>query len=239
MADPAAVLELQRFDNTLEQLRYRHEHLAERADLKALAEDQAKLERAADRTRTQRDELRRRERALEDDANDLDIKAKRLNTRLYDGSVTSPKEASAMGHEIESLEHRQHDIEDQAIELMEQIEPLEAQLVEAEAALGELTARQEALESSLVSATGEIDDEIAAAETERSIAAARLDAEMLEHYKRLRITYGPDAIVEFDAGKGGGCPVAMSAVELDRWKHSPAETVDHCVDCGRLVVKLD
>lgn len=239
MTEPVAVLELQRLDNTLDQLRYRHDHLPERAEIKALADEQASLERATGRTRTQHDDLRRRERALEDDANDLATKAKKLSTRLYDGSVTSPKEASAMGHEIEGLEHRQRDIEDEAIELMEQLEPLNAQLVQAEAKLGEITAKRGVLESSLATATSGLEDEIASTEAVRSAVAARLDTEMLDHYARLRITYGPDAIVQFDAGKGGGCPVAMSAVELDRWKHSPAGTVDHCVDCGRLVVKLD
>ena len=53
----------------------------------------------------------------------------------------------------------------------------------------------------------------------------------------MRITYGPDAVIEFDPAHNGGCPVAMSAVELDRWKHLPVGTLEPCADCGRLVGK--
>lgn len=239
MVNPGALLDVQRLDNNLEQLRYRHAHLPEREALALLDTDEATLARATKQTRDQRDVLRKRERSLEDDANDLENKAKQLDTRLYDGSVTSPKDATAVGHEIEVLKERQSHLEDEAIELMVEIEPLDEQLVQAEALLGEMTAKRAELDASLAENAAELDVEIAAAEQERAASAASVDPDQLEHYRQLRITYGPDAVVEFDAGKDGGCPVAMSAVELDRWKHLPSGTIDHCVDCGRLVIKLD
>ncbi|NNC79437.1 MAG: hypothetical protein HKN94_04715 [Acidimicrobiales bacterium] len=239
MSDMSGLLEVQRLDNVLDQLRYKHEHLPERAELVALAADRTKLDAAAERTETQRAELQRREREFENEANDLEEKAARLEAKLYDGSVTSPKEATALGEEIKHLKERQGMLEEQGIELLVEMDPLNDQMVQAEAARGEMEAKQGALETALAADEADLEGAIESAVSERAAAAATVPADSVELYEKMRITYGPDAVVEFDAGKGGGCPVAMSAVELDRWKHLPSGTAEPCVDCGRMVVKLD
>ena len=119
-----------------------------------------------------------------------------------------------------------------------EIEPLDEQLVQAEAARGEIEAKRAEASSTLDSSAAELDAEIASTEAERATAAESVSEENLELYRKMRITYGPDAVIEFDPAHNGGCPVAMSAVELDRWKHLPAGTLEPCVDCGRLVAKL-
>jgi len=239
MSDMSGLLEVQRLDNVLDQLRYKHEHLPERAELESLAADRTKLNAAAKRTEEQRAELQRREREFENEANDLEEKASRLEAKLYDGSVTSPKEATALGEEIKHLKERQGMLEEQGIELLVEMDPLNEQMVRAEAARGEMEAKQGALEAALAADEADLEGGIESAVSERAAAAATVPADSVELYEKMRITYGPDAVVEFDAGKGGGCPVAMSAVELDRWKHLPSGTAEPCVDCGRMVIKLD
>ena len=238
MGDVAGLLDVQRLDNTLDQLRYRHENLPERALIVELDAELEKLAGARANTDAQRDELRKRQRALETEAGDVEGKAASLEAKLYDGSVTSPKEATALGEEIAGLKQRQSGFEDQSIELLMEIEPLDEQLVQAEAVAGELQAKRTAHQEALDTAAGELDGEIAEAEQQRAVAASGVPEEHLEHYRKLRITYGPDAIVEFDPSHHRGCPLTMSAVELDRWKRLPADTVDLCADCGRLVLKL-
>ena len=157
---------------------------------------------------------------------------------LYDGSITSPKEAAALGDEVAAMRARRSDLEDQAIELLEEIDPLDDQLARAEAARGELEARAGELSDRIAAVEEEIDGELEAIGSQRDEAASTIDDSTMEQYRKLRITFGHDAVVEFDAARGGGCPVAMSAVELDRWKHLPAGSIEPCTDCGRLVVKL-
>ena len=236
--DVAGLLDVQRLDNVLDQLRYRHEHLPERAAIAEIDAELAKLASARAKTESARDDLRRAQRDLETEASDVKAKAGVLDGRLYDGSVTSPKDATALGEEISGLKQRQSDLEDQSIELLMEIEPLDEQLVQAEAVAGEIEGKRTAHQETLDTTAGEIDAEIASNEAARAEAAGGVPDDYLEQYRKLRITYGPDAIVEFDPAHNGGCPVAMSAVELDRWKHLPAGTVEPCVDCGRLVLKL-
>ena len=237
MSEIEALLIVQRLDNTLDQLRFQHENLPERQKLAEIADEIASLDKARAATEQTRDELRAKQRSLETDASDVEAKADGLDARLYDGSVTSPKEASALGEEITSLRARQSDFEDQSIEVLLEIEPLDEQLVSAEAARGQLEAAQSEQQSALELAAGALDEEIATAERERTTAAENVSSEQLDLYRKMRITYGPDAVIEFDPAHNGGCPVAMSAVELDRWKHLPVGTVGPCSDCGRLVVK--
>lgn len=237
MSELVALLTVQRHDNTLDQLRYKHEHLPERA---AIAEIDAELEslaKARTSTEAARDELRTQQRSIENDAKDVEAKAASLNAKLYDGSVTSPKEATALGEEIANLKERQSDFETASIEVLLEIEPLDEQLVSAEAAQGQLDAQRADKQSALDAAAAELEAEIAQLESERATAADAVEPANLELYRKMRITYGPDAVVEFDPAHNGGCPVAMSAVELDRWKHLPAGTLEPCVDCGRLVAK--
>ena len=119
-----------------------------------------------------------------------------------------------------------------------EIEPLDELLLKAEAARGELEAQQTQQQSSLDAATTDLEQQKHVAEEARSDAAAGVEQQTLDLYAKMRITYGPDAVIEFDPNNNGGCPVAMSAVELDRWKHLPTGTLEPCVDCGRLVGKL-
>lgn len=238
MTDLQALLDVQRFDNELDQLRYRNEHLPERAQLEAVTAELAALAAATATTAASRDDLRRRQRQLEDEATDIEAKAVSLEGRLYDGSVTSPKEATAINDEIAGLKERQSILEDQAIELLMEIEPFDSQLETADSESERLAAARHELETAVATTEASISAEISSVEEQRGVAAGKVATEILEDYRKLRITYGPDAVVEFDAGRGGGCPVAMSAVELDRWKHLPVGSLEHCVDCGRLVAKL-
>lgn len=238
MSELEALLEVQRLDNTLDQLRFKHENLPERSAITDAKAALATLNAESAEAEAERDVLRRKERDLEAQSSDLSEKATILDGKLYGGAVTSPKEATVMTEEIAGLRSRVSDLEDQALELLVEIEPLDESLIETEAARGQFEATIAQLSGELNVNAAALDAEIAETETLRASAAAPLSDDRAEQYRKLRITYGPRAIVEFDPNKDGGCPVAMSAVELDRWKHLPAGTLDICVDCGRLVAKL-
>lgn len=238
MSEIEALLAVQQLDNKIDQLRFKHTNLPERAKLASIDEELASLDKARATTDSQREDLRKQQRSLEADASDIEAKANSLDAKLYDGSVTSPKEASALGEEIASLRARQSELEDQSIELLLEIEPLDELMVSAEAKRGELESTRASEQSALDTAATAIDSQVSAAEGERAAAAEKVTPANLELYRKMRITYGPDAVIEFDPDHNGGCPVAMSAVELDRWKHLPAGTLEPCVDCGRLVGKL-
>lgn len=234
-----SLLDLQKLDTTIDQLRRSRDTLPEIAELTELGSRLKELDGEAAVLEAERSALRSQQRQLETDASDIESKAAGLEAKLYDGSVTSPKEATALGDEIAGLKERQSGLEERSIELLLEIEPLDEQLVTFEATRGEIEARSASVERRKDELQTEIDEGLNQRESERESASSHLDDELLGHYGQLRATFGASAVIPFDAGKGGGCPVAMPAVELDRWKHEPAGAMDLCGDCGRLIVKLD
>ena len=149
MSEIEALLAVQRLDNTIEQLRFKHENLPERERLASIQQEMASLDKARATTEARRDTLRTKQRNLEIDAADVETKANNLDGKLYDGSVTSPKEATALGEEITGLRARQSNFEDQSIEVLLEIEPLDDQLAKAEASRGQLEASQSEQQAAL------------------------------------------------------------------------------------------
>jgi len=190
MSELHAILEVQRLDNSLDQLRYRHENLVERDQIATANTELVTLTDATKNTEASRDDLRRRQSGLETDAADFEEKANGLDGRLYGGMVTSPKEATAITVEIESLRARQSGLEDQSIELLVEIEPLDELMVQAEAARGEIEARRTAASNALSEAVANLDNEIEAQLSARESATAEVGRELLKNANHLRTRRG-------------------------------------------------
>lgn len=231
------LLRLQGHDTAADQLRHRREVLPERAALAELAEAQAGLEARAAVVQAERDELARRQRRLEDEVASIEEKAAHEDRTLYSGSVTAPKELQAIQDEIASLGRRQRTLEDEVIELMEQIEPLDARLGEADDERARLSARAEAVRSALVEGEAAIDRELADVAAARAEVATTIPEDLLAHYETLRAQLGGVAVARLEGDVCGGCRLVLPAVELDTIRHQPADARVHCEECGRLLVR--
>ena len=231
------LLALQEHDTRVDQLRYRLEHLPERAardeHLAAVADhDRAQAELAA-----RRDELRRDQQRLEDEVASIEAKAAEVDRTLYSGSVTSPRELQALQEELGSLQRRQRQLEDRVIELMEAAEPLDEQLAAGEATRAALDERGRALEAALAEAEHAIAAELDRVLAEREAIAATIPAELLARYETLRTQLQGIAVAPLTGGSCGGCHLQLSAVELDRIRRQPPDALVTCEECGRLLVR--
>ena len=79
----------------------------------------------------------------------------------------------------------------------------------------------------------EIDQEAAA----RSSEAAEIPDAALSSYDGLRARMGGVAVARLRNGTCEGCHLALSAMELDRIRHAPADELCHCEECGRILVR--
>ncbi len=94
---------------------------------------------------TQRDDVAREEQRLDDEARSLEAKAKDVETKMYSGEITSPRELQALQADIEQLRRHQRDVENRELEFMEQREPLDAELVDFATQLAALVDEQAGL----------------------------------------------------------------------------------------------
>ncbi|MBT8492002.1 MAG: hypothetical protein KJO07_02985, partial [Deltaproteobacteria bacterium] len=183
-----------------------------------------------------RHEAGRDQKRREDEIAGVEAKHAEITTKLYDGSVTSPKDAQAMQEELEALKRHQEHLEDGVLEVMERIEPLDAALAEIDKKLEAIATRIEQSTASLAEQETAIDAQIAAVEAERAAAVAVIDPDHLARYERLRAGFGGTSVVQFDGKNCAGCPMMMPAMEIDRMKKAQPASLLDCSECGRLVV---
>jgi predicted nucleic acid-binding Zn-ribbon protein len=229
------LLDIQRLDTEGDQLRHRHATLPEREALADAGAERLRLERQIETLGLSRVEVSTRQKRLEDEAQIFATKADQDDKRLYSGEV-GMKDLQPLQEEIKGLRERQAELEDRALEAMEEAESLSDQQATAEASLESVTARITMLEAELASSEAEVDGLLAEVATARAAAVAEVSEADLAEYERLRPGFGSATVVGFDGGNCVGCPSTMPAMELDRMKHADAGAVLSCNECGRIVI---
>lgn len=230
-----SLLRLQAQDTRLDQLRHRLERLEERT-----ARDHARLALEDARSRAariaeKRDELVRVQRRLQDEAAVIDERRRREDARLYDGSVTNPRELQDLQDEVEALGRRIADLEDQELEIMEQLEPVEEALAEEAAEEAELGRELDRAEAALIAVEAEIGAELDTVQEQRAETSSELDPDLRDEYEQLRRTRGGIVATAMAGNRCGSCNLELSAVAVAGIKkHS--DTIAHCEDCGSILI---
>jgi predicted nucleic acid-binding Zn-ribbon protein len=227
---------VQALDLTADQLRHRRAHMAERAELAACEQQLRALDQQVSATQAERDELARNEKRLEDEITMVREKAEQTDKKLYSGSVNIPKELTALQEEVEALGRRQRQLEDQELELMEQAEPLDAALAEFASRRAALDAQAVDLLARIAEAEAEIDTELVTVEVQRAGAAGSIPAPLLDEYQKLKTALGGIGVARLNDNRCEGCHLTLSAVDVDRIRHEPADTLAHCTECSRILV---
>jgi predicted nucleic acid-binding Zn-ribbon protein len=106
--------------------------LPARSELAAREADVATRRARVDELRRDRDAVLTDERRLDDEASSLESRASEVESKMYSGTVSSPRELQAMQADVESLKRHRSEIEDQELEVMERREQLDQDLTVAE-----------------------------------------------------------------------------------------------------------
>jgi predicted nucleic acid-binding Zn-ribbon protein len=231
------LLEVQSLDTSADQLTHRRAHLPERDQLTTTERALLDLAKAHEELQGQRDQLGREQKRYEDEAASVEAKAEHENTTLYSGKVTAAKELQALQDEIAALHRRQTDLEDHVLELMEQIEPVDTALAGQDDERSRLDGLAIALTATIAEAETEIDAELATVVEARAKAAAGIPPELLEEYERLRRAYGGIGVARLIGNRCDGCHLTLPAMEVDRIRHAPPDTPEHCSECDRILVR--
>ena len=231
------LLDVQRLDSQIAQLEHRHNELPVRAEIATIEADIAEVEKTTATVQAERDEVSRAQKRLEDQVALIEDKLSEINAKLYDGGVTSPKEAQTLQEEIASITRHRSSIEDGVLEQMELAEPLDSQLETFAADRAKLDESLESAQGRLKVEGQDIETELDAVRADRGLAAAGLADGLLDTYEAGREDFGASTIVVLEGSNCKGCPLAMPAMEVDRAKKAPADQLYNCEECGRYVVK--
>jgi hypothetical protein len=232
-----SLLSVQEHDTHIDQLAHRAQTLPARAELIRNASEAKAVDDLLAEVDSRRGELTRSQSRLEDEVASLTERAAQAEKKLYSGTVSNPRELQALQDDIASIRRRIGQVEDEELEIMELAEPVDARRAELAAERERVESQGRELEASLAASEAAITAELAEVRAARDAAAAGVPADLWPEYDALRRTHGGVAIARLMGATCQGCHLAMSAMEVDRIRHLPADEPVHCEECGRLLVR--
>jgi len=232
------LLELQRLDSRVDELRARRSGLPERALLRegeaamvALVSERAD---AADRRVT----LARAERQAAGVVNDLEARTREVESTLYSGKVNAIRELEALQLELRECQRRQGEREDEELVVMEQQEKLDGEIAGMDARRERLGIQAAELRAMIEAAESQIDTEIGQLVAQRSALTPHVPAAVLAVYEKLRSfpRLGGKVAVSVAGGACGGCNTILPTVLASRLHRTPLDKAVQCLHCQRILV---
>lgn len=231
-----ALLEVQRHDTRLDQLRHLMVELPARIERDRAVAAVATIDSAIVAEEGVQADLAREQRRLEDEISSIGDKRGQVETKLYSGSVTNARELQDLQEDGESLARRIRSLEDDELVIMEKLEPVEAKLTGLRADREEAARVLDGAELQLTAAEAEIGVEVESETSARATAAVGIAGDLLSEYEKLRRNNGGIGVARLIGSQCGGCHLSLSAMEAARIRKLPAGSVVHCEECGRLLV---
>jgi predicted nucleic acid-binding Zn-ribbon protein len=228
------LVELQRVDSTIDQLAYRRANLPERTAAETAEAELSRLRRQIAELIARQRELNEAIEIAERDGVELTRHRERLQGQLR--TVTSPREAEALTHELDALAARRDELDDAELEMLEEQSRVVVDLAAAHRAEVDVATAAESAAGELAAAEATIDEQTAKLTVERGDAATRLDPGVLAEYERRRARHGGVAVARLDGRRCGGCYLDLSTVELANVQKTPPGEYADCPQCGRMLI---
>ena len=228
------LLALQRVDTEIDQLTVRRARLPERDNLATRTEQMNDWEARRVALNARIDELT--ELIESEEATGAELTAERARLQGQMKTVIAPREAEALMHEIETIDGRRDELDDQELAALEEQATLDDDLT---AHLGQEEALRAALghaDEALAAACADIDAELGQLAERRTDALEPLEPAVVARYESVRSSVGV-AIAELKGSRCDGCHLDLSAAEVDTAKEEAAEAgFTDCPQCGRMLV---
>jgi hypothetical protein len=222
------LLELQKLDVAIAKLEAEAQAIPKA--IQGLEEKLARARSGLDAAKASAERLLQERRGKERDLDEANQAAKKKQARLYE--IKTNEEYTAVLKEIAVLKDKCSTLETEILELLEKSDAAAAALAQAESVYraAEAVHRKERGEREAQLAT--VTRELERIRETRKGQAARLDAELLQHYTRVMRSRGV-VVVAVKEGSCGGCGVALPPqmfVEVRR-----NDRMLTCPSCSRIL----
>lgn len=165
---------------------------------------------------------------------ELNQKLASSQKRLYDGTVTHPRELQALHEEVAHLTRRVDQTQDRILEALLEIEEAKEALDGARAQLAQIEAQWESEQKEIQQELQQWQSRLARlTETRREIESQLKPAE-LELYADLRRRKGPNPVARLRGQTCRACGIALPVATAHQARDE--EELTFCPSCGRLLV---
>ena len=239
-ADPFAqvrLLDLQEADTHLDQIAHRRANLTEVGRLRECESALQRLRTLIIAGETEVSDREREVRKMENDVEQVRMRADKDQALLDSGSISNPKQLEDLAHEVASLARRQATLEDEELELMEQLENARASLAALQGDRARVDVELAAAADALAEVQRDLDSEHADAQKHREHVAGQIPADLLRAYEKSRADNGGVGAALLQHGRCGGCRLSINPQEMARIKAAPSNEVLRCEECRRILVR--
>jgi hypothetical protein len=195
-----------------------------RTQLKALNEAQAALTPV----RTAYDEAQREGDRLRARAASLD--------KTLSNSTANARELAALQTELQHVRELLERSDDLELDYLMAVEPLDEAVSTIKATAQPAVARRSELQATIAELQASLDDEMVALRATRVEKSLAVAPELLARYEAAFARVGTSGASQIVSGHCDGCRIALSPLDLDRWKGQPEGTFMTCPECGRLLL---
>jgi predicted nucleic acid-binding Zn-ribbon protein len=235
VSDETHLRELMEADRWVDRVRAQREHLPElgelaavESELRALAERLGALEAARRPARDAFNEAADRAESLRQRRADLE--------RRLEGASAPARELATLQSELDRLAGMLNEAEDLEVALLLELEPLDEVAHEVRTQAQPLAQRRHDLQGVIVELQATLDDEITHLRARRDQLAERLGPALAQRYGAALARAGVSGAALVDGQRCDGCRVALSPLDLDRWRAAPSGSFPECPHCGRLLL---
>lgn len=177
------------------------------------------------------DNLRKEERDIEWELEDIQHKVAAAQKDLYSGRINNPKELLSREQDMAGLKAKQDKLETKSLELMERLELAKGDLAQAEAELREAEAEKVALDAGLTKELETRKARLSELKAHREQLLTVIPQEALRRYHLVKNRKG-QAVARIEQGKCCGCHMTLPAREIQEARVS---RLIQCSSCGRLL----
>lgn len=177
------------------------------------------------------EELNRQQRSVEWDIDDLTSKLATMEGELYSGRVRNPKELANLQHEIDLLKARCRQLEDRALEVMDQVELTTVNVATQNSELKVLEVEWHHQQQQLSANLEQLKTVLSDLENRRQLVIADIDPQTVRVYQELKKQKGT-AVARVEQGICRGCRISLPITELQRTRSG---SLVRCSSCGRIL----
>ena len=172
-------------------------------------------------------------RSLEQSVARLEERLGAIESRLYGGAVTNPKEFTAAEEERGYIMGQRQEEEDRLLDVMVELEEGEAAQREAQETLARTEIERPAEVADLTRSEEQLSQELAELVRSREQILPLLPAQSLSIYEFLRRTKDGHAVASVERGMCQGCRLTLSTRELQQARSS--QSIVQCSSCHRIL----
>jgi predicted nucleic acid-binding Zn-ribbon protein len=222
-------------DRWIDRVGSQREHLPETSELATLEVELRGFAAALQAAKAAQIPVRSAYEAAQHDTERLATRARDLEQRLT-SSTANARELAAIHNELEHVRQLLSSGEDLELGLLIDVEPLDDAVSGIKAHAQPGLVRRGELQTTIAGLQSTLDEEITSLRAARVTRAGALSPELLARYQAVMSRVGVTGAAQVEAGRCDGCRIALSPLDVDRWKAQAPGSFMACPECGRLLL---